>query len=364
MIKEEIIFRQDLLEKEEWVEKCFALSNQFFIVCDTNVQYLGEKIFKKLSKKRVEILFFEALESRKTRQTKEEIEDILFAKRFDRSCAIIAIGGGVTLDLIGFVAATFCRGVKYIQIPTTLLAMVDASIGGKRGVNTSFGKNLVGVFYSAHLTLMDPNVLDTLSIKHVKDGLVEMIKHSLIDSKEEFFTLKRDLSSLLNRNQKILYDAIERSIAIKSRIVSLDKKEKNIRQILNFGHTIAHTLEKLENYKISHGQAVSIGLQVESFFSYQQNFLSKKEFHLIIDAFDELDHSFILSRNYSEKEIIDIAISDKKSKNETPYFVALEEIGKVRNDKKFGYARPFGKALSYGIEWMKKKYVSCYYTRS
>jgi 3-dehydroquinate synthase len=291
------------------------LSRRIALITDSIVEELyGWEWLQKLDERgfEVDLFSFPAGEFSKTRATKQDLEDRMLAAGLNRDCCVLALGGGVVLDLAGFVAATFCRGVPLILIPTTLLAMADSCIGGKNGVNTPAGKNLIGSFLQPKAVLIDLDFLGSLSLEQIQDGNTEMIKHGLIADADYFHALP-DLS---------LNDAIVRSIGIKQAVIDQDLKETGLRRILNFGHTIGHAVEKLSDYKISHGQCVAFGLRVESQISHLLGCLDATSLEMIQSAVSSLSIPF------SVQEILEAMSSDKKSVDSKPRFVVLEKIGR------------------------------------
>jgi len=271
------------------------------------------------------IITFPAGEVHKTRKTKETIEDQLLEQGYGRDTCLIALGGGVVSDIVGFVAATYCRGIPYIIIPTTLLSMVDASIGGKTAVNTPHGKNMIGAFHPPEKTIINLDFLKTLPKKELLNGFVEMIKHGLIADKNHFTFLLKNADKLLSLNIPLLQEAINQSRMIKERIVSEDAFEKGKRTLLNFGHTIGHALELTTNYALSHGEAVAIGLITEGYISQTLTpFSSLKLIQKILTAY-EIPSS--VSSVISVVKIQKAMQLDKKALNQTPRFVLLNEIG-------------------------------------
>jgi 3-dehydroquinate synthase len=210
-----------------------------------------------------ETLTFPAGETSKTRETWARLTDRLLERRFGRDSGIIAMGGGVTGDLAGFVAATYMRGIPYLQVPTTLLAMLDASVGGKTGVDTPRGKNLVGSFHAPAAVLADPLALGTVPDRDYRAGLAEAVKHGLISDAAYFRSIESTVPELLRRDPETLTRLIRRSVEIKAEIVSEDEHEGGRRAILNAGHTVAHALEQASGYAMPHGEAVSVGLVLE-----------------------------------------------------------------------------------------------------
>lgn len=242
------------------------------------------------------------------------IEDTLFQKGFGKDTLLLAMGGGVTTDLAGFVAATFCRGVPHINIPTTLLGMVDASIGGKTGVNHPLGKNLIGAFHPPKAVYVNLTLLDTLPEKQWRMGWVEMVKHGLIASSKHFASIE---------GGDKLKNLIEESISIKMAIVEQDPNEKGMRRLLNFGHTFGHAIEWASNYTLSHGEAVLMGILAESHLSHRLGYLRdvslKRIEKLLLPYRVDLPHDDLILSALSK---------DKKGLLQKPRFVLLEEIGK------------------------------------
>lgn len=258
-------------------------------------------------------------EASKNRESKAEIEDLLFEKKFDRRSLIVALGGGMVGDLAGFVAATFLRGVDFINIPTTLLAMVDASIGGKCGINTDHGKNLIGTIYQPKNVLVCDEFLDSLNRHEIKCGMAEIVKAALI-ADEDLFQMIEDRAHPC--------ELIKPARKIKKGIVSRDLFEKGERRILNFGHTVGHAVEKLSSYKFSHGACVWFGLLVESKISQMRNMITNKEFERIASLLLREDLRF--EYQFFDSEAIYQAMEkDKKNEEQQIRMVLIEDIGKA-----------------------------------
>ena len=211
-----------------------------------------------------ETLTFPPGERSKTRETWGRLTDQLLRLGFGRDSGIVSLGGGVAGDLAGFVAATYMRGVPYVQVPTTLLAMLDASVGGKTGVDTPEGKNLVGAFHPPAAVLADPRTLATLPDRDYRAGLAEAVKHGLIADREYFEWMEREAARLVARDADTLQRLVLRSVEIKAAVVSEDEREEGRRAILNAGHTVAHALELVTDYRLPHGEAVGLGLVAEA----------------------------------------------------------------------------------------------------
>jgi 3-dehydroquinate synthase len=211
-----------------------------------------------------ETLTFPAGERSKSRETWSRLTDELLRRGFGRDSGIVALGGGVTGDLAGFVAATYMRGVPYLQVPTTLLSMLDASVGGKTGVDAAEGKNLIGAFHHPVAVVADPRALATLPERVYRAGLAEAVKHGLIADRQYFEWMEREADHLLARDADVLEALVRRSVEIKAEVVSEDEREGGRRAVLNAGHTVAHALERVTDYRMPHGEAVGLGLVAEA----------------------------------------------------------------------------------------------------
>lgn len=237
-------------------------SGQRFIITDDNVYALyGETLASALDAK---ILTIPAGEASKSREQKVKLEEQLLAMGCDRNSLLIALGGGVVGDLTGFVAATFMRGINWVNIPTSLLAMVDSSIGGKTGINIPEGKNLIGAFWPSEKVLLDLGFLETLPQEHFESGFMEAVKIFITHDYEYFVSLEGQLEVFLSRDAGLLEAVIHRAIELKINVVEEDAREEGVRKVLNFGHTVGHALESMSDYKLLHGKAVAYGILVES----------------------------------------------------------------------------------------------------
>ena len=245
-----------------------APGRRLAIISDETVAPLyAARVAAALAPSPVTILTIPAGEASKTRAAGRALTDELLDAGFGRDTAIIALGGGVVGDLAGFVAATYMRGIPFVQVPTSLLAMIDAAIGGKTGVDTRAGKNLVGAFHQPALVIVDPRALSTLPLSHVRNGLAEAIKHGVIASRAEFEWIASNLASLLGEGgpaPEIADRLVRRNIEIKAAVVARDEREGGVRKTLNFGHTIGHAVESLSGYAMLHGECVAIGMVVEA----------------------------------------------------------------------------------------------------
>jgi len=246
------------------------------IIVDSNIpKKLVKNLSSSLLNKRITIHYFKANEKNKSQKSVDKILSILLKKNFNRNDCLISIGGGITGDVSGFAASIFKRGLTFVNVPTTLLSQVDSSIGGKTGVNTSYGKNLIGSFYQPDLVISDINFLKSLPRREIICGYGEILKHSLIADKKFFSFLDKNRSKILNLENTHIIKAIYKSCLIKKKIVESDEKESSLRKILNFGHTFAHAYEATLNYskKLNHGEAVILGIRKLQNLAYPINFL-------------------------------------------------------------------------------------------
>ena len=249
--------------------------NKCLIVADKKVPKKNLSILKnKISCKTKSIHLFNPSEKNKNQESVNKILDKLLVNNFNRGDCIISFGGGITGDITGFAASIFKRGIKFINIPTTLLAQVDSSIGGKTGINNKYGKNLVGSFFQPDLVVSDINLLKTLPKREIVCGYGEIFKHSLIANKKIFNYLDKNKFKVLNLQSPYIEKAISDSCKIKKTIVQQDEKEKNLRKVLNLGHTFAHAYEATLRYskKLNHGEAVILGITSAAKFSLENKF--------------------------------------------------------------------------------------------
>ncbi|MBS0652191.1 MAG: 3-dehydroquinate synthase [Verrucomicrobia bacterium] len=323
-------FGHELLYSQAWMDILNGLKLRLVTIADSHIQaLLVDKWAAFLKKQGISItkLSFPAGEDSKTREMKARLEDELFAHQCGKDTAIIAIGGGVATDLAGYVASTFCRGVPFLSIPTTLLCMVDAVIGGKTGVNTPFGKNLVGTYYPADHILIDTTTLSTLPDREWRNGLAEIIKHGLIRSPKLFQKLVDGHSLWVKRDHEFLQEVIYDSFLIKKEVVEVDFQETGYRRILNFGHTVAHAIELLENYRIAHGEAVAIGMVAEANLSHKLGLLDKAVCEQIEHVLKLYEFPLAVSDKLTFENLLGAMMLDKKAKQAKPRFVLLEAIG-------------------------------------
>jgi len=286
---------------------------KLLLISDTGVP---KKIIKKVTaitkdRSKVYTIILDQGEKAKSLSNFQSIINFLIDNKFDRSDGIIAVGGGVVGDISGFVSSAYLRGISFIQIPTTLLAQVDSSVGGKTAINIPAGKNLVGAFYNPKGVIIDTNVLHTLSSRELNAGLAEVIKYGLIQNKYLLSLLEKNVVAILNRNHRIIEEVIFESIKTKAKIVTKDEKETGIRALLNFGHTFGHAIEAHGKYKkILHGEAVAKGMLIASKISMLEGLISVTELLRIKNLL--LSYKFDLSLRYNFIDLKPFIFRDKK----------------------------------------------------
>ena len=266
-------------------------------------------------------------ESSKTREEWSRLTDELLRRGFGRDSGIVALGGGVAGDLAGFVAATYLRGVPYVQVPTTLLAMLDASVGGKTGVDTAEGKNLIGAFHPPLAVLADPLVLTTLPERAYRAGLAEAVKHGLIADRGYFEWMEQEAAHLVARDPQTLEALVRRSVEIKAAVVSEDEREGGRRAILNAGHTVAHALERVSEYRLPHGEAVSLGLVAEAALATGLGLATPEAGARVVALLERLGLPTRVSEPLAADRMLAAMSSDKKNRGGAIRFALVRELG-------------------------------------
>ncbi len=313
------------------LNKIISNKEKIIFLVDKKLYYIFKKI-KKINKQN--FILVDCSEKLKSFNNFAKLSEKILSFNIDRKTTLVAIGGGTLGDISGFIASTLLRGLDLILFPTTLLSQVDSSIGGKNGINTNNGKNLVGTFYQPKSVFIDPGILSTLPKREILSGYAEIIKHAIINDEKFFEWLEKNSNKILNLDSKVVPEAIYRSILIKRKYVLTDEKEKlknsHSRAILNFGHTFGHALETLYNYnkKLTHGEAISIGMTIASKLSYKLNYLSLNQFNKICNHF-KLNKLPIYDNKMFDKKIFQIIEKDKKNINGKINFILLSKIGKA-----------------------------------
>jgi len=317
---------------KEILQHCDAKT--YIIITDENVaSHYFEKLKEALEQNETKCYLYKIIpgEESKSLTTAEQIYTWLLANRFHRDDVIIALGGGVVGDLAGFVAATYLRGIRWVQIPTTLLAQVDSSVGGKVGANHPLAKNSIGAFHQPQIVWIDPMTLKTLPRREIYNGLAEVIKYGLILDKELFDFLETNFNKILSLDEsEFLIHIIRTCCRLKAMVVEKDERETDYRRILNFGHTIGHALENLTDYRyFKHGEAVAWGMLAAAAISQQKLALPHDQFIRLQNIINRLERPALPS-DISLEQIMPAIQGDKKMTAEGLKFVLLERIGKCR----------------------------------
>ena len=309
----------------------FRTKNKVYIIIDKKLKTILNNIKKSDN---IYIIKVKASEKIKSIDSYWKIILILLKLQIDRSSTLIAIGGGTLGDLAGFISSTILRGIRFILMPTTLLSQVDSSIGGKNGINSIYGKNLIGTFKQPDKVVIDPSILNSLSLKELKSGYAEILKHALINDKIFYNWLNKNYNKILILDEIIIKKAIVKSIEIKSKYVERDEKEKLInsssRALLNFGHTFGHALETMNNYntKLTHGEAISIGMAISSKISYKIGNISKSEYENIINHLKKAGLPYF-DKRIRRNTIFKLIMLDKKNTNNIINLILLKKIGQA-----------------------------------
>jgi 3-dehydroquinate synthase len=338
-----ILIRHGALEDSDWLRSCLSPcleSNQVALISNEVVAPLyGDKIINALAGYDLDMLILPDGEKHKNMASYEKIMNFLIEKRKNRTCSLIALGGGVVGDLAGFAAATYQRGISFVQVPTTLLAQVDSSVGGKTGINHADGKNMVGSFYQPKLVIADSHVFSSLPDREFAAGLAEVVKYAVIQGESFFNYLESNAASIMSRTPRVLETIIKRCCEIKADIVARDEKETGLRAVLNFGHTFGHALELLGGYsKWLHGEAVSLGILMAARLSNKELGFPREKEQRLFDLLTEFNLPVTLKgdsgQSISAKAMIEAMGMDKKTIEGEKNFVLTKDFGDVRIKQK------------------------------
>jgi len=340
-----------------FIKKNLPKVKKIVIISDKNLPpILLKKLCHSLKKFDLKIYKISSSEKMKNFTVAYNLTENLLKDNLSRSDCVISLGGGIVSDISAFVSSLTKRGVRFVNIPTTLLAQVDASVGGKTGVNSRQGKNLIGTFYQPDFVLIDVLILNSLTNREMVCGYGKILKHALIADKKYFFWLSKNSEKIIKqKNKKILKAAILKSCLIKSKIVSGDEREKNLRMILNFGHTFAHGFEGAKSFskKLNHGEAVLLGMITAAKLSLNKKLLSLKDFNLIKKHYLHINLPLKINSFFKKNEINNIIAfmkKDKKNLNENLNLILLKKIGQTT------------KPNSYNIKSSEvKKFLQSYY---
>ncbi len=319
-----------------------APAERYAVVADRQVASLhADELLAALERAgaRADLFTFPQGERSKTRGEWARLSDALLEAGFGRRSALVALGGGVTGDLAGFVAATYLRGIPVVHVPTTLLAMIDASIGGKTGVNVDAGKNLIGAFHPPALVVSDPEYTRTLPRARRAEGLAEALKHGAIRDSGHFEEVASLAPAILDGDISATAQVVERSARIKAAVVGEDERESGLRETLNFGHTIGHGLEAASGYELSHGEAVSLGMVLEARLGERLGVTATGTSQALADAVRRLELPTVLPRPLDPIGVMSAIGMDKKVRRERVRVVLLEATGAVAHHQG-EWARP------------------------
>lgn len=330
----DIVFSHTFEELPQELQDLGAENRKICIYTDSNVEKLYAKQIQELLEpvcRKVILFSFPAGEEYKTLDTIKEAYKTLIEAGFDRKDLILALGGGVVGDMAGYTAATYLRGIDFVQVPTTLLAQSDSSIGGKTGVDFDGYKNMVGAFHMPRLVYMNLATLKTLDARQFYNGFAEVMKHGLIKDAIFYEWLIDKMYEICERDLDTLEEMIMRSCTVKKLVVEKDPTEQGERALLNFGHTIGHAIEKYKNFTLSHGECVALGCVAAAFISWKHELLTMEEYYEVRDMFVPFNLP-ISVEDIDPQEVLRLTKSDKKMKDGTLQFILLKRVGKAMRD--------------------------------
>ena len=351
----EILIREGILKEIGFGNVPLPAANSYFIVTDSNVARLyGKKLLGALSRlgSKVGIITFPAGEVSKNIGTASTIATKLNELGADRASLVLALGGGVVGDLAGFVASIYKRGIGYVQLPTTLLAQVDSSIGGKTGVDMPWGKNQLGTFHQPEAVLTDPLALRTLPPEEITNGLAEIIKCAIIADRKMF----TQLSNLKRFDSEVPMDLIVDACKIKAQVVAKDERESNLRVTLNFGHTVGHAIESSSGYTLSHGKCVILGMIAENWIAHRLGILQKGDFEEISELLNRFPRRLVIKPTNLDARTLEVfAKADKKTLSSSLMMSLPMEVGKMHAAKDGSYKIPVSrKAFTESISYLRE----------
>ncbi len=327
-----ILIEEGLLDRIGTDLRGRNIAKRFAVISDSHVASLyGDTLMQSLSGAGIEaeLITFPRGEENKNLSTIGMLASKLAQKGFDRKDALIALGGGVTGDITGFLASVYMRGIPFVQVPTTLLAQVDSSVGGKTGVDIPEGKNLVGIFYQPRVVFVDPAVLASLPDEELKGGLAEVIKYGVIVDQEFFNFIEINRTDILALSSNVIVEMIARCCELKAWVVEQDELEGGLRRILNYGHTIGHAVEAASGFKLIHGLAVAIGMNAAAELAVLGGHLVARESQQIRDLIQAYGMETDIPQDLDRVQITDYLKTDKKTVAGRVFFVLPTAIGKV-----------------------------------
>jgi 3-dehydroquinate synthase len=329
-----VIGRGALAELPALLERHCAAA-RYAVITDSHVQELiAPRVVGLLRDAAIaaQTFAFPAGERYKTRETWADVSDQMLARQMGRDTAVVALGGGVVGDVAGFVAATYLRGIPYVQVPTTLLAMIDSSIGGKTGVDVPTGKNLLGAFHQPRLVVADLDTLGTLPAAQLVAGLAEAVKHGVIADVEYFEFLERQYGPILKRDTAALERVVQRSVEIKAAVVAEDEREAGRRAVLNFGHTVAHAIEATCKFEVLHGEAVAIGMACETRLAETLGVATPGTSARVRSALERYRLPLAVPDAASVDALVQAMRGDKKARAGAIRFALPERVGAMHRD--------------------------------
>ena len=325
-----IVFEESFSRLSEEIKRIGFEGRKIAVITDSNVKslYLDE-VYENLKGSFDKIFSFviPAGEENKNLKEIEKIYEFLIKNKFDRHDLLLALGGGVVGDMVGFTAATYLRGISFVQVPTTLLAQTDSSIGGKTGVDFNGYKNMIGAFHMPALVYTNISTLNSLSGRQFASGFAEVMKHGLIKDSSFYTWLLENMYEISDKDPEILLSMIKRSCEIKKAVVEKDPTEKGERALLNFGHTLGHAIEKAKDFSLFHGECVALGAVAAAFISWKKEYISMEEYYEIRDMFVPFDLP-ISVEDLDVDNVISLTKNDKKADSNKIKFVLLKGIGK------------------------------------
>jgi 3-dehydroquinate synthase len=326
----EILIGKKIINRGAFMARVKDQADRFVIITDSNVNPLYGELLRERAAETgspVDIVEVPAGEASKSFQTILEVARHLVRLKVSRKSLLIALGGGVVGDLAGFMASIYMRSIPYIQIPTTLLAQVDSSVGGKTGIDLPEGKNLLGTFYQPRAVYIELSFLETLSDRHFGNGLAEIIKYGIIADENLFEFLETEINGIKNRNLALVESLVARSCKIKADVVEMDEKELGLRRVLNFGHTIGHALEAASDYALFHGEAVAIGMVAAAKISEKLNVLNTATCERISDLIEHYGLPTHVPEGIGTDQITAFLGADKKTVGGQVHLVLVKRIG-------------------------------------
>lgn len=330
----DIVYENDFSQLAVELEKFDIINKKLCIITDSKVNGLYcDDVCDALKDKCKQVVVFSFPDGEKSKNldTVKEIYEFLIQNKFERKDMLLALGGGVVGDITGFVAATYLRGVDFVQIPTTLLAQVDSSVGGKTGVDFNQYKNMVGAFYMPRLVYMNLAVLRSLDDRQYYAGMAEVMKYGLIKNATFYEWIIDNMYEIHDRDLETLEEMVVKSCTYKKLVVEKDPTEKGERAILNFGHTIGHAIEKAMNFELLHGECVALGCVAAAYISWKKELLSMDEYYEIRDMFVPFNLPISID-NINPEEILSLTTSDKKMEGNQIKFILLKKVGKAMID--------------------------------